>query len=248
MMSQRFFRVQLLCLVLAGLACSMLQPGAPPTPTPTVAPSTGSLFDLSLLFIDPSIDPSGLPITEGKGRTEDGFMIIPVTVQNDTGAPVRSVFVKAELLDANGTVIHVDAFSLDSFRLQPGEIGYGEYLRDVTKINGQPSSWRLSIAAAQTAQPQYHAVAENVTVTDEGGGFAEVEGTIRNDGSDTCVSPTAILAVYENGSVLYRINSWPLTSDLPAGESATFNTSSIIIPPGQVRVDVSASCDFVEGE
>lgn len=247
-MRSRLLRFPLLCLVLLGLGCAMLQPGAAPTPTPTAAPSTGTLFDLSILSIDPSIDPSRLPITEGKGRIEDGFVIVPVTVQNDTGAPVRAVFVKTEVLDAAGTVIHVDAFSLDSFRLQPGEVGYGEYLRDVTRITGQPASWRLSIAGASTAQPQYHAVAENITVTDEGGGFAEVAGTIRNDGTDTCVAPTAVLAVYENGSELYRINTWPLNNDLPAGESVTFSTTSIIIPPGQVRVDVSASCDFVESE
>lgn len=250
MTNRRITVIPFLCLAVVSLACAGLQPGAAPTATPTIEPSTGTLFDFSQLSIDPSIDPSKLPVTEGKGRIEDGFVIVPLTVQNDTGAPVRSVFVKAEVFDANGALIHVDAFSLDSYRLQPGEVGYGEYLRDVQKINGQPSSWKFSIAGAYTAQSQYHAAVENVAITDLGGGFADLAGTLSNDGSGTCATPFAVLAIYENGSELYRVDTlYPDNSaDLPAGESVAIHDRAVPIPPGQVRIDVSGSCDYVDGE
>lgn len=240
----------LFCLAILSLACAGLTPGATPTAAATVEPSTGTIFDFSQLSIDPSIDPAKLQVTEGKGRVEDGFVIVPVMVQNNTGVPVRSVFVKADVFDAGGVLIHQDAFAIYSFRLQPGETGYGEYIRDVTSINGEPASWKLSIAGAYTAQPQYHAVTENVVVTDLGGGFADVTGTLRNDGSGTCNAPLVVEAIYENGSDLFRVDSVlsENVSELPAGESVTFHDAAVPVPAGEIRIDISASCNYVDGE
>jgi hypothetical protein len=181
-----------------------------------------------------------LAVIEGKARADNGFVIIPGEVKNDTGKWLRGVRIDIQLLDASGKSIHVDSIAAaEGFPegvvasrtiVPPGEVAVFRYTRDIKKLAGTYASHRLQ-ASGRITDASMSASVEGVDSSKDKLGFYTVTGRIKSTGTAGCRSPQAVIGLYASDGKLYDVkvadaDPW-FQKVMPAGQTAEFARRAI---------------------
>jgi hypothetical protein len=156
---------------------------------------------------------------------DTGFVEIFGEVRNDTGEWILTPRIDVDLLDARGESLGVKSVAtavaedmgkgdaLDStYALRdfvpPGEVAPFHYIRDAKKIGGTYASHRLRASArAIPAAEAPVVVIEGFSHESDKHGTLLARGVIRNTGTVGCRSPEAIVAAYDAGGKLFKLES-----------------------------------------
>ncbi|MBN2005553.1 MAG: hypothetical protein JXA21_19495 [Anaerolineae bacterium] len=175
-----------------------------------------------------------LPITPGAARVENGFLIIPGMVENRTGAWINFVKVSIRLFDKDGKEITTTSTLGETTQraytsnriVPPGEIGYFDYIRDLTHIEGTYDHYELTVQAYETDLRTVPDVLDLVVENMPDNTIA-ISGKLSNSGSETCEEPVAVIVASTGDGLVYSIDDdYPdddAVRSLAPGESAAFS-------------------------
>jgi len=225
-------------ITLAILACNILSPATPPSPTlqppPTIAiPDDGSFVRLEVIEGDTRIvgDP-----------TEGQFLIITGEVVNNTDTWVKAPQVYIRIYDASGNLIREEAaFFAERSRIPPHSTSAFRFTRDLAKIEGEPASQVIEAFAIPTDDSQ-QAVIDNLQTAPDGN-HLQVSGDFKSTGTEACHVPRVIVTLRSGGKVMESDNyliDLGSDLDLPSGESVHFD--EIVNDAAAYDVTVETSC------
>jgi hypothetical protein len=228
-------KIWVVYLVLAVIAAACILPAnvSPEAATvpvkvtveePAESPDSEELADTA---VPPDSGERLLTLSEGSGRVEDGFVKIAGEVKNGAAHWARGIRVDVTLYDAQGKELARDFIYTAVERLAPGASSPFEYIRDVSKLDGEYASHQLDVSAIAD-EPGATPRLTDVQAPLNDAGYYEATGVFANPGTLTCHNPWVVAAGYSKDGKVYEVTTSPLSQgdefidDLAAGQSAPF--------------------------
>jgi hypothetical protein len=244
-------------LVLASLACNLGSSDNPPQTAPE-QPAAGGSGEQVTGSGDLQMAPQGqVEVTLGDSRiTQDGVFIYTAgTVVNKTNRPI-SAHILIEYLDASGNPIDVTVLgeqgkvdSTTAFApIAPGQTGYFDRIRDISKLSTKPASARVRLDYAVMEKKSPLAAFSNTSweVKDE---TLYLSGKVANTGDAACRTATVVGVLMQGGKAVGVSTVLLSGNELAAGASQDFSGSEITdFMPKFDDVKFVIDCSFMSFE
>ena len=196
-------------------------------------------------------EPAGkLQLREGVAGERDGYVKIYGEVENGHDVPIAFVRIDITLYDENDVLI-AEERTYASRRVVPaGERTPFMFTRDARKLSGAYHHHRLQVSA----KPAPHGrtlVVEPETTAHEPTRILTT-GTLRNAGTEVCVSPEVVVVGYAADGRVAEVSvlqpakpgdRWDFVRSLGPGETAPFRISLPLRGEAIERMETFGSCD-----
>lgn len=238
MKNKLIFTFAVFSLLVSSLACGSSGGNQPPAASDEQQPVSGGEPSTTTGSNDLQFAPKDqVVVTLGDSRiTEDGVFVYTVgSVVNNTKRPISGM-VRIDYLDKDGNPIDVTvlgeegAYDTVTFfaPIAPGETGYFDRPRDLSKLPVKPASARVSLeyAVLEAKSPLAQFSDTSWSVRD---GSLVVSGKVSNTGDAACIYPSVYAVLLSGGKAVgtVRASFDPETENLEPRDSANFATETI---------------------